>query len=149
MDFKSNALTTRPQLLAVCKFVKNMWRCRGSNPGPFTCKANALPLSYIPNYEIPLKETPKLYWLTISIPYSESIEIAARSYLWRQGTADGVFSTCNLELDYTHFVYRVTVHLYLICTKISFITEIFTALCLRPYHVENTSSRPITEVKQH
>ena len=21
--------------------------------------------------------------------------------------------------------------------------------CLRPYHVENTSSRPITEVKQH
>ena len=22
-------------------------------------------------------------------------------------------------------------------------------LCLRPYHVENTSSRPITEVKQH
>ena len=25
-----------------------MWRCRGSNPGPFTCKANALPLSHIP-----------------------------------------------------------------------------------------------------
>ena len=25
-----------------------MWRCGGSNPGPFTCKANALPLSYIP-----------------------------------------------------------------------------------------------------
>ena len=24
------------------------WRCGGSNPGPFTCKANALPLSYIP-----------------------------------------------------------------------------------------------------
>ena len=24
------------------------WRCRGSNPGPFTCKANALPLSHIP-----------------------------------------------------------------------------------------------------
>ena len=24
------------------------WRCRGSNPGPFTCKANALPLRYIP-----------------------------------------------------------------------------------------------------
>ena len=24
------------------------WRCRGLNPGPFTCKANALPLSYIP-----------------------------------------------------------------------------------------------------
>ena len=27
---------------------KRMWRCGGSNPGPFTCKANALPLSYIP-----------------------------------------------------------------------------------------------------
>ena len=24
------------------------WRCRGLNPGPFTCKANALPLRYIP-----------------------------------------------------------------------------------------------------
>ena len=23
------------------------WRCRGSNPGPFTCKANAVALSYI------------------------------------------------------------------------------------------------------
>ena len=28
--------------------VKTIWRCRGLNPGPFTCKANALPLSYIP-----------------------------------------------------------------------------------------------------
>ena len=28
--------------------VTKMWRCRGLNPGPFTCKANALPLSYIP-----------------------------------------------------------------------------------------------------
>ena len=26
-----------------------MWRCGGLNPGPFTCKANALPLSYIPD----------------------------------------------------------------------------------------------------
>ena len=25
-----------------------MWRCRGLNPGPHTCKACALPLSYIP-----------------------------------------------------------------------------------------------------
>ena len=29
------------------KFVK-IWSCGGSNPGPFTCKANALPLSYNP-----------------------------------------------------------------------------------------------------
>lgn len=28
------------------------WRCRGLNPGPFTCKANALPLSYIPTYRL-------------------------------------------------------------------------------------------------
>ena len=26
---------------------KIKWRCRGSNPGPFTCKANAVPLGYI------------------------------------------------------------------------------------------------------
>ena len=30
----------------MCKIVS--WRCRGSNPGPFTCKANALPLRYNP-----------------------------------------------------------------------------------------------------
>ena len=27
---------------------RSAWRCRGLNPGPFTCKANALPLSHIP-----------------------------------------------------------------------------------------------------
>ena len=27
---------------------KLFWRCRGLNPGPLTCKASALPLSYIP-----------------------------------------------------------------------------------------------------
>ena len=51
LDFKSNALTTRPQLLATVSDTfprKTVWRCGGSNPGPFTCKANALPLSYIP-----------------------------------------------------------------------------------------------------
>lgn len=26
------------------------WRCRDSNPGPFACEANALPLSHIPQY---------------------------------------------------------------------------------------------------
>ena len=26
---------------------KVKWRCRGSNPGPFTCKVNAVPLSCI------------------------------------------------------------------------------------------------------
>ena len=31
---------------------KRMWRCRGLNPGPLTCKASALPLSYIPIHAI-------------------------------------------------------------------------------------------------
>ena len=30
-----------------CNGKKIKWRCRGSNPGPFTCKANAVPLSYM------------------------------------------------------------------------------------------------------
>ena len=29
-----------------------LWRYGGSNPRPFTCKANALPLSYIPSWRI-------------------------------------------------------------------------------------------------
>ena len=37
------------------QYTKHTWRCRGSNPGPFTCKANALPLSYIP---IPARHLP-------------------------------------------------------------------------------------------
>ena len=51
LDFKSNALTTRPQLprlIPAPNTWQKVWRCGGSNPGPFTCKANALPLSYIP-----------------------------------------------------------------------------------------------------
>ena len=32
--------------MKICKIIS--WRCQRSNPGPFTCKANALPLSYIP-----------------------------------------------------------------------------------------------------
>ena len=34
---------------------KKLWRCGGLNPGPFTCKANALPLSYIPSHAIHTK----------------------------------------------------------------------------------------------
>lgn len=29
------------------------WRCRGLNPGPHTCEARALPLSYIPGCSAP------------------------------------------------------------------------------------------------
>ena len=28
---------------------ENLWRCRDLNPGPLTCEASALPLSYVPN----------------------------------------------------------------------------------------------------
>ena len=31
---------------------KKIWRSRGSNPGLFACKANTLPLSYIPTWVI-------------------------------------------------------------------------------------------------
>ena len=34
-------------------------------------------------------------------------------------------------------------------TQLYLSTQSETVLCLRPYHVENTGSRPITEVKQH
>ena len=73
-----------------------MWRCGGSNPGPFTCKANALPLSYIPSVMNYSKSTTKQ-------------------------------------------------------TRLVFLSRQFVRIniCLRPYHVENTSSRLITEVKQH
>ena len=30
---------------------KSQWRCRDLNPGPLTCEASALPLSYIPSSE--------------------------------------------------------------------------------------------------
>ena len=95
LDFKSNALTTRPQLQSCEIVTKSMWRCGGSNPGPFTCKANALPLSYIPSVMNYIKSTTKQ-------------------------------------------------------TRLVFLSRQFVRvnICLRPYHVENTSSRPITEVKQ-
>ena len=96
LDFKSNALTTRPQLQSCEIVIKSMWRCGGSSPGPFTCKANALPLSYIPSVMNYIKSTTKQ-------------------------------------------------------TRLVFLSRQFVRvnICLRPYHVENTSSRPITEVKQH
>ena len=40
------------KILNTLKKVTTRWRCRGLNPGPFTCKANALPLRYIPLIEI-------------------------------------------------------------------------------------------------
>ena len=49
----NHSATTAQQLLlpghpSKVDAFKKRWRCGGLNPGPFTCKANALPLSYIP-----------------------------------------------------------------------------------------------------
>ena len=41
----------------------NIWRCRGLNPGPFTCEANALPLSYIPAYKPVIELNVFLIWV--------------------------------------------------------------------------------------
>lgn len=53
--FKSNVDQARStiNLMHAMFYKENLqknWRYRGSNSGPFTCKANALPLSYIPKY---------------------------------------------------------------------------------------------------
>ena len=36
------------------------WRCGESNPGPLTCEASALPLSYIPLYTLGFPSFPML-----------------------------------------------------------------------------------------
>ena len=49
--FPDNTLSTvllRDDVVSCSK----LWRYGGSNPRPFTCKANALPLSYIPSSRI-------------------------------------------------------------------------------------------------
>ena len=51
--------------IGCCKKKGNRWRCRGSNPGPHTCKACALPLSYIPCTAC---AESKKYALTWSLP---------------------------------------------------------------------------------
>ena len=75
LDFKSNALTTRPQLHRYNVGQKFGWRCGGLNPGPFTCKANALPLSYIPQSWISqdLVGSPLSTWMTKEVNYSINI----------------------------------------------------------------------------
>ena len=49
-----------------------IWRCRGSNPGPFTCEANALPLSHIPKF-------PSMYHFIKPICRSQ-----LKVFLWRK-----------------------------------------------------------------
>ena len=44
----TNQKTVYIQRKMLNNVIRIFWRCRGSNPGHFTCKANALPLSHIP-----------------------------------------------------------------------------------------------------
>ena len=46
---RSPCLSHAKRALYHLSYIPSWWRCRGSNPGPFTCKANALPLSYTPS----------------------------------------------------------------------------------------------------
>ena len=48
IGFQVQRLNHSATTACVMHLGKKVWRCGGSNPGPFTCKANALPLSYIP-----------------------------------------------------------------------------------------------------
>ena len=43
---------------------KILWRCRDLNPGPLTCEASALPLSYIPSRAIRAVKTWIVLWVT-------------------------------------------------------------------------------------
>ena len=43
----TNQRTVYIQRKMLNNVIRIFWRCRGSNPGHFTCKANALPLSHI------------------------------------------------------------------------------------------------------
>ena len=48
IGFQVQRLNHSATTACVLHLAQKVWRCGGSNPGPFTCKANALPLSYIP-----------------------------------------------------------------------------------------------------
>ncbi len=75
--------------LTKCKwyFKISVWRYRGSNPGPFTCKANALPLRYIP------------YWHCES-PYLRKVKL--RQKLLHAFTSLSAFYRLILHLPATH-----------------------------------------------
>ena len=52
--------------LALVRIVKSQWRCRDLNPGPLTCEASALPLSYIPNVLTLELKVPMVFGYSIS-----------------------------------------------------------------------------------
>ena len=68
------------------KYKISYWRYRVSNPGPFTCKANALPLSYIPSWIIPVHDARRARH-----SFSAGTDFGPRSLdvkIWRLRTSD-------------------------------------------------------------
>ena len=55
-----------------------IWRCRGLNPGPFTCKANALPLRYIPFLTFTLDT-----WILIMLRRYHTVNAFVSRYQYR------------------------------------------------------------------
>ena len=77
----------RPIVKCVKGVWQNFWRCGGLNPGPFTCKANALPLSYIP--ELMLDKPNSLPYLTaLSVIFVKNLLPTARLELAIFGLGD-------------------------------------------------------------
>ena len=74
-----------------CNGKKMKWRCRGSNQGPFTCKANAVPLSYIPiledgafkKYYIHLFTVARYFVVMIRAEWSEYFYFYQTFLLWK------------------------------------------------------------------
>ena len=63
-----------------------LWICRGSNPGPFACKANVIPLHYKPmagSLSSILVYKSNSILVLLSIPYtkSESLELMDSSFV--------------------------------------------------------------------
>ena len=74
-NIKSGQGKHAPKIIVLKKFPP--WRCRGLNPGPFTCKANALPLRYIP---FPVQQISACWiskifssWLMVVFPYGQNL----------------------------------------------------------------------------
>ena len=77
----------RPIVKCVKGVWQNFWRCGGLNPGPFTCKANALPLSYIP--ELMLDKPNALPYLTaLTVIFVKNLLPTARLELAIFGLGD-------------------------------------------------------------
>ena len=126
---------------------------RDLNPGPPAPKAGIIPLDHLAAVNI--HRLPCLMLVTIELP------LQAKYLIWQRWdsnprprkdwclkpapqTARPRYLTCSLLACLTFYFFSSYFHTqHLIYATFSLLE------CLRPYHVESTSSRPITEVKQH